>query len=274
MKAFLFVLSLLLIISCVNGKERTYTASTPANEAVRKFLGIPLADSIDFIRWKIVLNDNGYKLNCNYGISKPNTNGFENGGIKIDIHGKTERKANHILLWNENKALHIVAINDDILQLANNDNSLMIGNGGWSYTLNAVEGTGSNSISIKPQRTAIKDSMSFTGRSPCGVPAIIPKDKLCYKLKWLIVLYGNAQENEATTCKIIGTPYRSRGGQSGTWKIINGNDGRIRYEIKDEDGKPLLYLEKADENILYFTDADGRLLTGNEDFSYSLSRVF
>jgi len=31
---------------------------------------------------------------------------------------------------------------------------------------------------------------------------------------------------------------------------------------------------KTDENVLVFTDDTGKLLVGDEDFSYTLSRVF
>ncbi len=33
-----------------------------------------------------------------------------------------------------------------------------------------------------------------------------------------------------------------------------------------------LYLLKGDDNILFFVDPNGRLLVGNEDFSYTLNR--
>jgi hypothetical protein len=274
MKAILLFCSLFLIVSFANSRESSYTASTPANETVRKFLGIPLTDSVDFIRWKLVLNDKQYTLNCSYGISQPNTNGFYDGGKKIELSGRVMREKNQLAIWNENKNLKIILLNDDILHLANNDNSLMIGTAGWSYTLNNMAVTGSTGMSATPKATVIKDSMVFTGRSPCGVPGIIAAGKLCYKLKWHIVLYGNTVKNVPTTCKVFGTPYRKEGGKPGTWKIVNKPDGHIRYEVKDEKGNTYLFLEKADENILYFTDAAGKLLAGNEDFSYSLNRMF
>ena len=90
MKIIPLFLSTLIIVSCASGKENKkeniYTGSTPADAIVRSFLGIPLTDSIDFIRWKLILQDNRYQLQCNYGISKPNTDGFINGGKKIEAH--------------------------------------------------------------------------------------------------------------------------------------------------------------------------------------------
>ena len=87
--SFVFVL---LFILNGNSKENTYTGSTPANPSIRLFLGIALRDSIDFIRWQLILDDKHYTLNCNYGIGKPNTNGFINGGKKVTLSGAVSKK--------------------------------------------------------------------------------------------------------------------------------------------------------------------------------------
>ncbi len=52
MKIVTTLLYIILLTSCATGKEKAYTGSTPAGNAVRSFLNIPLSDSIDFIRWK------------------------------------------------------------------------------------------------------------------------------------------------------------------------------------------------------------------------------
>ena len=87
-------------------KEMNYTASTPADSAVRDFLMISQADSIDFIRWKLKIADlKEFTLSCSYGIGKPNTNGFidekkvqlkgtvsfSNGILTLNHHGKSLR---------------------------------------------------------------------------------------------------------------------------------------------------------------------------------------
>ena len=76
MKVITTFLSIILLASCASSKETNYTASTPADPLVRIFLGISQTDSIDFIRWKLTLSEKKYSLECSYGISKPNTNGF------------------------------------------------------------------------------------------------------------------------------------------------------------------------------------------------------
>jgi hypothetical protein len=267
--AFLFIF---FFASCASGKEKTFTGSTPADAVVRSFLEISLSDSVDFIRWKLILRDNQYHLQCNYGIGKPNTNGFINGGKKIELSGSMEKEKNYYQFRNGNKTLKVAELNTDLFHLLNADNSLLVGNGGWSYTLNNVTPAGSDEINITAKHIVLKDSMTFDGRTPCNVPGVIDPGTLCYKLKWRVVLYANAQKNKPGTYKIYGTPYRSAGGRTGNWKIIAGKNGRIIYQLNDDKGNGFLYLLKLDEHILVFTDAHQKLLVGNEDFSYTLNR--
>jgi hypothetical protein len=70
-------------------KEMNYTASTPAGNEVRDFLGISQVDSMDFIRWKLkIIDGKEFNLSCTYGIGKPNTN-----GIHRRKKGGTERNS-------------------------------------------------------------------------------------------------------------------------------------------------------------------------------------
>ena len=269
MKNIIVHLLFLLIVSCVNGKEKTFIGSTPAGNVIRSFLGIPFSDSIDFIRWRLRISDNQYHLQCNYGIGKPNTNGFINGGGKIGLNGTVKKEKNFYELQNGNKTLMIAELNEDLLHLVNTDKSLLVGNGGWSYTLNNIIASGSDQVNITAKQTMLKDSMAFEGRTPCRGLDFRPE---CYKLKWYIVFYANAKKNEPGTYRILGTSYRTEGGKTGTWKIIAGKDGRIIYQINDDKGNALLHLLKLDERLLIFTDAQEKMLVGDEDFSYTLNR--
>lgn len=272
MKIFSVFLSSLIIVSCANGNERTFIGSTPADPVVRSFLGISLQDSVDFIRWKLVLLDDRYRLQCNYGIGKPNTNGFYNGGKKIELSGRIEKEKNYFGLKNGATTLKVVELNDNLLHLLDADNQLLVGGGGWSYTLTYVNPSPSDQINIVAKPGPLKDSMVFDGRTPCGIPGVIAPGTLCYKLKWRIVLYANAEKNGPGSYKALGTAWRKENGKTGTWNISTGKNGRIIYQLNDEKGNGILYLLKADENILLFTDANGNLLTGDEDFSYTLNR--
>ncbi|MBA2562994.1 MAG: hypothetical protein H0V14_08780 [Chitinophagaceae bacterium] len=274
MKIIATFLSLVFFVSCVNSKEKSYTASTPAAPIVRSFLGIPLTDSVDFIRWKLTLANNQYKLECNYGIGKSNTNGFYNGGEKIALTGVVKNEKNYYQLQNDNKTLSLVELNADLLHLLDADDNLLVGNGGWSYVLNNITPMITDQINITARQTILKDSMAFEGRTPCGVPDIIASDMECYKLKWYVVFYANAEKNESTTYRVFGTPYRKEGGKTGTWKIIKGRDGRIIYQLNDEKENAFIYLLKLGEGVLIFTDVKGNLLVGDLDFSYTLNRKF
>src|SRR3954451_19867665 len=126
MKIVISLLLFLLIDSWARGKERTYTGSTPAATVIRSFLGIPLSDSVDFIRWKLILENNGYQLHCNYGIGKANTNGFVNGGAKIELSGEWKKEKSYYQFQNGTKTLKAVELNADLLHFLSADNSLLV----------------------------------------------------------------------------------------------------------------------------------------------------
>jgi len=273
MKIFATVLFIIGLVLCASSKETNYTASTPAGIMVREFLGLSLTDSIDFIRWKLSLSEIKYSLECNYGIGKPNTNGFYDGGKKVSFSGIVKKENNVYTLTNGNKSLKFAELNLNLLHLLNNDNTLVVGNGGWSYVLNSLTPTATSKFNMMSKPMILKDSIAFEGRTPCGIPNIIEPGKECYKLKWYLVLYS--KKNEPSAYRLLGTPYRrEEGGRRGNWKITNGKDGRIVYQLSDEKEKPFIYLLKLDDGVLMFTDAKGNLLVGDHDFSYTLNRRF
>lgn len=258
-----------LFVSCADAKEKYYTASTPAANIIRSFLGISLTDSIDFIRWKLTLTDVKYSLECNYGIGKPNTNGFYDGGKKVAFGGPVQWDpiTNTYQLQNSNRVLKFAELNSNLLHILDSDNTLLIGGGGWSYALNNLAPSATSQVKLKARQTTFKDSIAFQGRTGCQVPNV-NKSNQCYKLKWYLVLYSNH------SYRVLGTGYRIEGGKRGTWQITTGKDGRIIYELNDENGKSFLHLLKLDEGILIFTDEKGNLLVGDHDFSYTLNRKF
>ena len=273
MKIILPFLALLVFISCASGKEKSYTASTPAGTVVKTFLGIPLPDSVDFIRWKLTLNNNQYKLQCNYGVGKPNTNGFMKGGEKVELTGTLTKEKNIFHFKNGNKILKAAELNGDLIHLLDDNNNLLVGNGGWSYTLNNINPINTEEINIVSTQPLVKDSITYDGRTPCKIPGLLPASQECYKLKWRIIFYADAGKKEPGSYKIWGTNWRKEGDKTGNMKIIKGSNNGIMYQLNDDDGKGFLYLLKLDEHILVFTDANGKLLVGDEDFSYTLNKI-
>ena len=130
-----------------------YVATSPCDPAVRPVLAIPVETPCEMIRWKIALFPNPenpsnarYALEYSYGMSKPNTEGLINGGVKATQHGTWKSVKNTgklpgknlIELKPENGKSSIVflQLDEQILHLLDSDKHLMIGNAAWSYTLN------------------------------------------------------------------------------------------------------------------------------------------
>src|SRR5688500_15765609 len=105
MKSVSSLLLCFIFFSCVSGREKIFTGSTPANQPVRNFLGISLTDSIDFIRWKLSFEENKYSLSANYGIGKPNTSGFMEGGKWAKFSGELKKEKDSYWLTNGNKTI-------------------------------------------------------------------------------------------------------------------------------------------------------------------------
>jgi hypothetical protein len=270
------VLSCLIILlgSCNHAPTKNYTGSTPANAAVvRDFLNIPRTDSVDFIRWKLQLNNGEFQLICNYGIGKPNTNGFYNGGKAIQLKGKFIALGNDIILQNAGKSLRMVELNEDLLHIADNSEHLLVGTGGWSYTLNTLSPLHSSHVNLKANMGTVTDSLVYVGRTPCGVPGVVEPGKECYKLKWKIIFYPISNTLHYGRYKILSTAYRTQIGKTGTWRLIHGKDDRIIIEMNNDEETNYIYLVKLDEEVLIFSDGEGKLLVGNEDFSYTINRV-
>src|SRR5262245_9389368 len=228
MKSLLSLLLAITITACAGGKERKYTGSTPGRaSAVRAFLDIPSADSVDFIRWWLTIDDNTYKLECNYGVGKPNTSGFYNGGKTARISGTLEKEKNYYSLRNGNKTLRLLELNDNLLHLLDADNSLLVGGSGWSYTLCNEKPATSDEVTLISHKTVLPDSLLFHGRTPCTGIDHRPE---CRRLEWSIALFADTRSNQPTQYRLRGTIIEN-GSKTGVWKIIFGKNGRVTYEL-------------------------------------------
>lgn len=143
-----------LFLTPENGENasnaETFAGSTPCSQRTRPLPGIPPGDSCEFMKWELqLLEKNGQRtfiLECNYGLPKQGTNGLERGGKKLELKGRWEESGSHT----EIKTLRLVTmpsaqtisfsrLGDDLLHLLDNEGHLMIGNPGWSYTLNRIK---------------------------------------------------------------------------------------------------------------------------------------
>jgi len=266
----------MLLCGCTNGKEITYRGSTPANAIdVRQFLGMPLADSIDFIRWKIAIHPDRYELSCQYGIGKPNTNGFWDEK-RVAFSGKYTKNGHQYTLQHGDKSLSMLEINANLVHLLDNNNNTLMGNGGWSYTLNNIHPVKSKAFNQVAQSYESAPYMVLEGRTPCKDAASsfsLRNESDCYKLKWLFVLYTDPATGKPSHFLTGGRGYRKETMDKGKWEIIRDKDGRWIFKLYHEKYPEPLYLLRVDDTILVFTDPEGNLLVGNEDFSYTLNRT-
>jgi hypothetical protein len=187
-----------------------FVGTTPGSQSIRQLLQISSDPEPEVIRWKLTLYQEektlapaGYQLRCDYGLTAPGEPGLAKG-IKL-----------------------------------NPDRSLMIGNGGWSYSLNRAERA---EELVDPALSRSEPDMSyrisalatgpavagvFEGRSPCrGIARQlrIPSHPACLKAKWRVTLYQNPETLTPTTYRIEGTFFR-RGAVEGTWAHVRTRNG-------------------------------------------------
>lgn len=275
MKTIYTLCILVLLGSSLAAKERTYIGSTPADRTVREFLGISLTDSIDFIRWKLALSFTGYTLECQYGISKPNTNGFMDEK-RVAITGTSKKDGIHYHLVNNGKTLKVIEINTSIIHFADNKGQLLSGNAGYSYTLNSINGKPTDLFNFRAKASPEKNAVVYEGRTPCNIlsDAVgMGRASDCYKLKWYFIFHTDPATGQPSYYMKNGKRPMKEGMPKGTWEIVKGKDGRTIYKVNPTpEDTYTLYFVKAGDNILFFTDPAGNLLVGTEDFSFTLNR--
>jgi hypothetical protein len=255
-------------------KESVYVGCTPVESTVRKFFGISLTDSIDFMRWKVRLQFDTYNVTVEYGLSKNGTPGFTNGK-QIVLTGKLKREGNHIDLVNQSRSLSILSINNNLLHLLDEKQNPLIGNGGYSYGLSNIQAVKSAQINVPARNYIFNDYQVYEGRTPCQELSAIAgmnKGPDCNKMKWYMILYTDPKTHEPSYYLKGGRSYRKETMEKGKWKVSRGKDGRMIYTLSPEKEPWSFYLVQVDDNILVFTDKEGNLLVGNEDFSYTLNR--
>jgi hypothetical protein len=277
-----------------------FVGSSPCGESIRQLLRIPADADSDLIQWKLTLRQDpktkapaGYKLHCDHGKTVPGTPGLSGARTAVRREGhwkisKGTKSATDAVVYELDGAVALVKVAHDILHVMNPDRSLMVGNGGWSYTLNRAESaekpgdpdlpTPSLSYTISPAATGPTVFGIFEGRSPClGIARELKlaEDAGGIKAKWRVTLYHNPVTLAPTTYKVEGSLHR-KGAREGKWTIQRGNDAdrnAIVYCLAppSESAAPL-YLLKGDDNVLFFLNQKRNPLVGHADFSYTLNR--
>lgn len=287
-KASLFICLALLSFqySCASDvglPDLVLVASTPGDDEMKTMLGLSVDEEIDFIRWRLVLNENqkSFQLKIRYGLSKPNTLEFKAGGTQKVYEGSyvedeqpNQLGLSHIYKLSSRdlpKGLNVAEISKNVYHLLDANYRLKIGNGGWSYVLNAEKTQVENAYHILSNPLPMQsDSLVFVGRTPCQEFAAdhseMQVSEACFKLKWKLVLYKPTKEGEPASCLIRKIVDGKPGNVHGNWSKL----GNI-YSIGLGQGGDTIRLLAADQRILYFLDAKDEIYPGNKDFSYALN---
>jgi len=256
--------------------------------------------------WKIILYQDPaakapttFKLESAYGVPKQGTPGLERGGTPIEMEGSwaivegTKIDPDAVVYQlnadNDQPAVSFVKMSDDLLHVLTRDQTLMVGNAAWSYTLNRTDNQkpedenevpGTMPEGSRPPIPEMPAGLSvlgvFEGRLPCD-EVVLEFTSLapfagCTKIKTRVTLYQDQTTGAPSTYLFMGTTTV----REGAWTILHGTendpDAEI-YQLQLEHGKEPVFFLKADENHLFVMDRDQNLLVGNALFSYTLSRI-
>lgn len=288
--------------TCLNAQTETKSsfdieliASTPADSFIKSAFNINQSTVVDFIRWdlKLKTGDNTFDLNINYGESQPNTSGFKKGGEKQVISGifsvsKSEKgellgDVFELKSAKNQTFISFVKINDNLFHLLTPNQKLMVGNGGWSYTLNRKDpllNAPSTLPNVTPSVFLVKSSLNsevFDGRTPCRDFANqyhlkVPND--CIKLKWRLTFNKDSVTHLPTTYNLRRVDHYPTE-LIGKWTIIKGfgnNPDAVVYQLDPDKPADSVSFLVGDENVLFFLDKKQRLFVGNSNFSFTLNK--
>ncbi|WP_316784584.1 hypothetical protein [Pedobacter frigiditerrae] len=285
----------IVLNSCSAQADKTISlvASTPIGKELQTTFGVSSANEYDFMKWELNLNQNNQQfiLDLNYGESMPNTTGFINGGKKAQISGtytantgqigNLSGKIYELKDTKTGNRFSFLQIDEHIFHLLSAKRTLMVGNSGYSYTLNNnnLNKTDSTSPSLIMAKLADNNKaiqLSFAGRTPCE--EIATDNKLtvsegCFKIKWSIVLNRDPQTLKPSTF----TMRRINIGPDtliGNWQVLKGITAQPKalvYQLKSTNTKETYNLLVGDDNVLFVLDQHFRLYPGNKLHSYTLN---
>ena len=276
---------LVLSLACTSqAKEpNVLVGSIPGDAAAKQMLAIDAAENVDFIRLRIALNegDRLFEMKATYGIGKPNTRDFENGGKAMSLKGRFEIKERDgyliYRLFSDEAGvdLSLIRLNDQMFHVLSGSGRLLSGNGGWNYTLSRETELKSKSDALLRGKTTDvsnePESLVFGGRTPCVEIAreqMIPVTDDCFKLKWKLTLNRDPVSGSPTTFNLQRT-FRRPEPLVGKWRIVK-DAGAVIYRLEASDGSTMSF-QRIDDS-LFFLDTAGRLLKGNGEFGYTLDK--
>jgi len=286
-----FILSCSCSLATGKNDKTVFVGCTPGNDLIKSQLGIPKETIIDFIRWDLAfdkLSHNTFVLNIVYGESQPNTLGFKQGGQKKSYQGEyriSKDHGNEIYQLKSSEfqtEITLIKLNENIIHLLTPQNHLMVGNGGWSYTLNNKTPENKNyPLPTLTNSTAILSDTSlqiiYDGRTPCQDFAAendLTVNQSCFKLKWKLILSKDPRTLQPKTYTLKRTNSRETD-ITGNWTIIKGitsNPDALILQLDPDKPNQTVSLLVGDDNVLFFLHKDKNLFVGNDNFSFTLNK--
>jgi hypothetical protein len=281
-----------------NAAEGQFVGSTPCDAAIRRLLEIPADANEELMEWKLTLQQDPktrmpatFLLRSDYGPTSPGKPGLGKRTGTVELQGrwsiaKGTKDNPQAEVYVLNGAVNLFRVSANVLHILTPDRALMVGNGGWSYTLNrasAAEKPGDAARTIDMTYPIASASTGpvvcgiFEGRSPCqGIAHALgrPEHPGCTKAKWRVTLYQDPMTGAPTTYKVEGTLYR-KGAREGKWSIEQGASGdsaAVVYRLAPTETDAAIFLLRGDDHVLFFLDQKRKPLVGHAEFSYTLNR--
>lgn len=273
-----------------------FAGGTPCDEPARRFLGIRNA-GCEQISWQLSLGDDAgtnrpFEIRARYHMPVPGSPNHLDAGTDLKLSGvwtSAPAAGPHAgrtiyTLTANGRAVRFVLLEQNLLHLLTDDSRLMVGNAGWSYTLNRRDAPAARSPrqmeALKPAARGMAGA--FEGRTPCqeiSKQLSLAVDAGCIKLKWAFTFLQDAATGRPATYKLEGTLYRdgrlqAAAPRTGKWSVLRDrSSGVLIYRLERDAPGGYLLLMRADENVLFFLAEEGNALVGNESFSYTLNRA-
>ena len=263
-----------------------FVGTMPCGDAGRAFLG---GAPCQTVIWRLdlgVIERDGprWSLAAAYGANSAASVGTMPDGLHLS--GKLEKSGTtYRLVSNTGKSISFRQVSSTLIHLLDDQNRLLPGTPGWSYTLSRADVTDDPgrpeqvfgaSYTLSRRETGNTLLGIFGGRTPCTslVRALhITLNDGCQRLKWRVTLLQNPNTREPTRYKIEGSLHHTA--REGAWRIVRGTAADADAVVYQLDGTategPML-LWKADDNVLFLLDERKQPLVGTVDFSYTLSR--
>jgi hypothetical protein len=288
-------------------RARTFVGSSPCGTSIRPMLGIDVDAACDLIEWKLVLRRDragtatgAYDLRVEYGTTRQGHPGLGPEARESQRRGAWRSRGTDWLSGRSRQANadaytfeledgpRFVAVGDQLLHVLDDDGGLMVGNGGWSYTLNSAERAETSSswrfLLSQPERSYPIAALAtgptvfgvFEGRSPCqGIARQlgIAVESGCQKVKWRVTLFQDSATHEPTRYKIESS-LQLEAAREGDWSIVREprGPGSLAYRLEPAAGEQPVVLLRGDDNVLFILDERLRPRIGHAGFSYTLNR--